>query len=416
LIEDNYVAWGNEKGLAGKNWFTDTLAMLSTAGRMWPNEWPSLSVSNRAARKIKKTHYKQGLGRIGQNQEGAGRSYSQRIVDELNRSISSAPDPIHDIFSIIMGTGMRAEDGHALLFDCLKDDPNDNDFMLLTFWQNKVRKWNTKPLLKKDKGHAYLIDLIAARRKKNIHKYGRETKYLFPSFTGTQENFLTPGWTVLEIKKRCIADDIRDETNKPLSFSWHPLRHTKGTSLAKEGHDVMSIMMELGHASPDMAAVYVNNRLELKKQALMEKGSGKFFTIEGKVDTKIMELMVRKEQLSATRVCGGACSMPSQLGDWCEHANACYTCKHYRADGKDIEFFKHEKLAITDLIEQQKIESNELNDAGHKRMAEILQRRMAKNMDINASLGNIIQAIETTDRYQGDKPMAKKMSLEQPHD
>ena len=108
--------------------------------------------------------------------------------------------------------------------------------------------------------------------------------------------------------------------------------------------------------------------------------------------------------------------MPSQLGDWCEHANACYTCKHYRADGKDIEFFKHEKQAIFDLIEQQKEESAELNQTGHKRLAEILPLRLAKNIHIVASLDNIIHAIETTERYQGNKPMAKKMNLEEAHE
>ena len=34
--------------------------------------------------------------------------------------------------------------------------------------------------------------------------------------------------------------------------------------MAADGHDVLTIMMELGHTSPDMATVYVNNRLELK--------------------------------------------------------------------------------------------------------------------------------------------------------
>lgn len=76
LIEDTYVAWGNAKGFAGKNWFTETIAMLNTAARTWPSQWPSVSVSNRATRKIKKVHYKQGLGRIGRNQECANRAYS----------------------------------------------------------------------------------------------------------------------------------------------------------------------------------------------------------------------------------------------------------------------------------------------------------------------------------------------------
>lgn len=43
---------------------------------------------------------------------------------------------------------------------------------------------------------------------------------------------------------------------------------------AAEGHDILSIMFELSHALPDMASMYVNKRLELKKNALLRKGGG----------------------------------------------------------------------------------------------------------------------------------------------
>ena len=36
-----------------------------------------------------------------------------------------------------------------------------------------------------------------------------------------------------------------------------------------------------------MASMYVNKRLELKKNALLRKGAGRFFTIEGKVDEAV---------------------------------------------------------------------------------------------------------------------------------
>lgn len=59
---------------------------------------------------------------------------------------------------------------------------------------------------------------------------------------------------------------------------------------------------------------HVNNRLQLRKKALMEKDSGAFVTITGEVDEQIGDLLLRKEQMNATRVCGGACSLPSQIG------------------------------------------------------------------------------------------------------
>lgn len=412
LIEGDFLAWGNRKELSGKNWFTDTVAMLQTASRQFPSDWPSLSVSKRAAKKIKKTYYKEGLGRIGYANEGVGRSYSQRVIDELQVAIKDAPSPVPQVFSLILGTGMRAEDGHSILFDCLRPDPDDENFMILHFWQNKVKKWNRKPLAKSDTSHALLIKIIKSQKDAVIRRYGKHTKYLFPNMTGSQESFISQSWTMSVIKKRAVESGVKDEEGNLLSFSWHPLRHTMGTSLAQSGHDILNIMMELGHTSPDMATVYVNNRLELKKKALIEKGGGRFYTIHGKVDDKIGELLVRKEQLAATRVCGGACAMPAQIGDWCDHANACYTCKHFRADEKDVEFFKSEKLAIEALIQEQQEESEELEESGKTRMSEITGRRLRKNKEVYDSLGKIVSAIEEGGIYKGAEHKAKQIKLE----
>lgn len=412
LIGDDFIAWGNNKQLSGKNWYTDAYAMLISASAQFPDKWPALSVNTRVTRKIEKSHYKEGLGRIGYSKEGAGRSYSQNIVDQLSNALINAPYPTYEIFTMILASGMRAEDGHAVLFDCLHDDPHDPNFMTLTFWQNKVRSWNTKPLSKSDKAHYFLIETIERLKKSILAKYGKPTKYLFPTFTGTQESYVRPARTSMDIKKICAANNILDDTGNPLKFSWHPLRHTKGTSMAAEGHDVLTIMMELGHSSPDMATVYVNNRLELKKRALIDKGSGRFFTIEGDVDEKLGELLVRKSAITATRVCGGACSMPAQIGDWCEHANACYTCKHFRADEKDLPFFKVEKIELERVVSEQVIELKDLNDSGKTRMSEILSRRVEKNKQVCNSLNKIVTAIESNEVFSGSVNKFKPVQLD----
>jgi hypothetical protein len=53
------------------------------------------------------------------------------------------------------------------------------------------------------------------------------------------------------------------------STSVDPLRHHRGTQMAADGHDILSIMFELGHASPDMASMYVNKRLDQKNALLL---------------------------------------------------------------------------------------------------------------------------------------------------
>jgi hypothetical protein len=84
-------------------------------------------------------------------------------------------------------TGARAEDLHALLFDCLRPDPHDKRFMLFTFWQNKVSRWNTKPLLTTDPAHRAMIELIEAQQDRVRQRHGHATKYLFPIFYGKRD-------------------------------------------------------------------------------------------------------------------------------------------------------------------------------------------------------------------------------------
>lgn len=137
--------------------------------------------------------------------------------------------------------------------------------MLFTFWQNKVSRWNTKPLLKTDPAHRTMIELIEAQQDQIRQRYGHDTKYLFPVFYGKRESFLGHSWTLQELS--CASRRrIVDGDGKPFDFSWHPLRHHRGTQMAAEGHDILSIMFELGHASPDMASMYVNKRLDLKER------------------------------------------------------------------------------------------------------------------------------------------------------
>lgn len=411
VLEDEFMAWGNNKDLKGKNWFTNSIAALDFAHKRYPSVWPAITISPRVHRKIKGSHYKAGLGRIGHNQEGAGRAIPVKILEEIARHIHELSSPTPTIFALVHGTGMRAEDAHAILFDCLRDDPHDPAFKILTFWQNKVSKWNDKPLQKTDPLHQQLITTIEEQRKRIIEEYGHPTKYLFPTLTGSSESYVKPTTSLQKIKQICIEYNIQDETGKIYNFTWHPMRHAKGTSMAKAGMDILQIMLELGHQSPDMATVYVNNRYQLKKQALIEKGGGKFITIKGEIDESIATLLVKKEELKATRVCGGACSMPKQIGDWCAHANACLTCKHFRADSKDIEYFKSEKAHLIELIEEQSNEAKELAESGRTRLAEITKAREAKNKEIVNNISAIINTIENVGTFAGNESKFQKERL-----
>ena len=408
LTMERYLAWGNARNAAGKNWYTDIVQLMRAAPALLPGQWPRIAVDKRAARRIR---YKQApddpRNRLYASREGANRAAPPEALAAMAARLDELPAPIPAIFMIGITTGARAEDLHALLFDCLQLDPQDKRFMLFTFWQNKVSRWNTKPLLVSDPAHHAMIKLIEAQRDRVRQRYGGATKYLFPIFYGKRESFLGYNWTLQELKLLCLRHGIVDGEGKPFDFSWHPLRHHRGTQMAAEGHDILSIMFELGHASPDMASMYVNKRLELKKNALLRKGGGQFFTIEGKVDAAVGELLLRKETMVATRVCGGACTLPGQLGEWCEHAHACLTCRFFRADGDDVEHFRCERSKLYVAIENLEQEAQDYEEKGQARMADISHKRLQRNKDAVQNTDTIIRSIESHGLYKGAKQRYK---------
>jgi len=152
-----------------------------------------------------------------------------------------------------------------------------------------------------------------------------------------------------------------------------------------------------------MAMTYINHRLELRKKALVEKGGGRFVDIQGRVDDTVVQLLQRKDDARrATRVCGGACTVPEQIGEWCEHAHACLTCKYFRADSGDIEYFRSEKVLLLGLIEQQQKELTTDGHGSRNRLVEIRGRRQERNKKALANVNKIIAALEGDGAYAGN--------------
>src|SRR5690606_7476782 len=114
----------NKRKLVGKNWFTDTVQLLKAAPRLLPGVWPPIPVQARAVRKVERKQAIETRGRLYASKEGANRAAPPRVVDEIARHIGQAPNPIPTIYLLAAAVGARAEDLHALLFDCLERDPH----------------------------------------------------------------------------------------------------------------------------------------------------------------------------------------------------------------------------------------------------------------------------------------------------
>jgi integrase/recombinase XerD len=399
FIDHTFLAWGKEKQFVGQNWYSDPMNMLQWASGYLPAVgWAHLAFDPRNIRRVhsycpKGRHYERKFEEA---------MVPEEVVEQIFRKFETLPPVCKRLLIIVRYTGMRCHDLHSLGFDCLEPDPDDDRFMLLTFYQSKIRKWNIKPLHKDDAAHALVIQAIQDQRKEVRRHWDQDTKYLFPNKLGDVEVALDSSATREAIGAWCIRNDIRDKAGKSYAFGWHDFRHFYGTELALAGHDIHLIQMELGHASLDMSIVYVNQRLKLRKKALLEKGGGRFVTIKGEVDDRIAELAIRKDAVMAVDIPGGLCSLPGQMGEWCEHNRACFTCSYFRADVEQLPFFEKEKRSMTSTLRRLLAEVADLEGKGQLRMAEIGRKRIERTEEGMANIATIVSAIKTEGVYGGN--------------
>ena len=399
FISETFLNWGNARQLVGKNWYADVCNMVQYASSYLTDKgWGDIKIDKRNLRRV------EGMwpGGRGYQLKVAERIIPEDVVERMFQRLDSLDTGSKRLLILGRYTGMRSLDLHSLDFDCLKDDPDDPRFMILTFYQSKVKRWNTKPLLKEDAAHALVIKTIQDQQEDVCREWGRKTKYLFPMRWGDGETHLTANYSRDVINRWIITQGIHDKNGRPWEFGWHGLRHFYGTELALQGHDIALIQMELGHASADMTMVYINRRLQLKKKALLEKGGGKFIDIKGQVDERMADLAVRKDAALVVDVPGGLCALPGQLGEWCEHNRACMTCIHFRADVDQLAFFDQERGAITKTIARLKQEIADFRREGRSRMAEIGEKRLAHNEALLVNLSTIITTIKAEGTYRGD--------------
>lgn len=399
FIGETFLNWGNARKLTGKNWYADVCNLVRYASSHLADwGWPGLVLDKRDLRRV------EGMwpGGRGYQLKVTERTIPDDVMERMFQKLDSLDAVLKRLLILGRYTGMRSADLHALNFDCLQEDPDDPRFMILTFYQSKVQRWNTKPLLKEDAAHALVIMAIREQQAEVRRHWERETNYLFPMRAGDGETPLIGDHTRKAIKRWMLTEDIRTQDGTPWEFGWHGLRHFHGTELALQGHDIALIQMELGHGSADMTMVYINRRLHLKKKALLEKGGGRFIDIKGQVDDTMAGLAVRRDATLAVDVPGGLCTLPGQLGEWCEHNRACMTCIHFRADVDQLAFFDQERAAITETIARLKREIPEFHQQGRTRMAEIGEKRLAHNQALLINLTTIIATIKAEGSYRGD--------------
>ena len=407
FVSNTFLNWGNSEGLIGKNWYADPINLLSWAClNLSVDGWPSLTFDKRNLRKVNG----EWPGGRGYEVNMRERTIPEEVVEQIFEGIESGsfPNLLKRLFIISRYTGMRAGDLHELDWDCLKPDPDDDRFCLLTFFQRKVQKWNTKPLLMEDAAHTMVIEAINAQKQEAVSQFGERPRYLFGVRHGDAESPLGTDHSRDEIAKWCVENRVMEKDGKVHRFRWHSLRHFYGTELALLGHDITLIQLELGHASPDMSMVYVNQRLRLKKKAVLEKGAGRYIDIKGQIDDKVADLAVRRDASLTVDVPGGLCSVPQQIGEWCEHNRACFECAFFRADVEQVSFFESERKALNSTVRRLAAEADGFEADGRVRSAEIGRKRAQRSANALKAVNTVLATIKSKGTYTGTERKYKR--------
>ena len=101
LTMERYLAWGNARNAAGKNWYTDIVQLLRAAPVLLPGQWPRIALDKRAARRIR---YKQApddpRNRLYASREGANRAAPPEALAAMVARLDELPAPIPVIYMI----------------------------------------------------------------------------------------------------------------------------------------------------------------------------------------------------------------------------------------------------------------------------------------------------------------------------
>lgn len=404
LIVEDFKAFGLECGMAGYQWFSDLCVFLHfCADRQLPG-WPILTIGPEHYPRARKSS-RQYLA------ESPERSITPEVLAAILDHMDELPAWVKRLFILGRYTGYRRGDLHACPFHLLQ--PDDGEFMQLIRHHSKTDTVTRQLVKIDDEVGQLIIKTVTDQQIEMREQFGYEPEYLF-STTRTGDAKPTARNPTLSsnlINRLLIRHRVVDPgTGKTASFNWHSLRHHRGTELALQGFDLIFIQSELGHSTPNMTLHYIGRRNDLKKKALREKGAGYFLNIYGDiiVPRSDADTELKKQQILATWTNGGRCGLPAQVGEWCEHADACLGCRHFQADSDSLDYFEERQVRLDATVQAQAMRVEQLTGEGCNRLAEIEGRRLERNRQAQAGCTNIVRTIREHGLYQGTESSYRK--------
>ncbi len=283
---------------------------------------------------------------------------------------------------LIAETGLRAADACSLAFDPLVTDSSGWPCLRFKSW--KMNAEQLVPLSPK------AADAVRAQQARVEQVCPEGSPWLFPAWRDASlpqcYDTFRAAFTAWQARI-----GLHDEAGRTVRITPHQLRHTLGTRLVNQGVPQHIIQRLLGHASPEMTAVYarlhdatVRKEFERYCQSRVDI-EGRLLGFDPEALTADAEWVKHNLNRAADSLPNGYCGRPPQQD--CPHPNACLTCPDFQTTAQFLPVHRQQAETTRTLIAQ-------AEEAGRERLA-------ANHRRVLISLDKIVASLEAL-RAKGD--------------
>lgn len=270
---------------------------------------------------------------------------------------------------VITETGLRAGDACALGAGALV--PDSAGWPCLRFEAHKMRAEQIVPLSDK------AVTAIRDQQRLVAETWPAGSPWLFPCQRDPRLS-LDDNTFRLAFNRWQRVIGLHDETGQQVHVVPHQLRHSLGTRLINQGVPQHVIQRLLGHASPQMTAVYARlHDTTLREE--MERYWKNRVDVEGRLlgfdpeaATADAEWLKHNLGRAADSLPNGYCGRPPRQE--CPHPNACLTCPDFQTTVQFLPVHRRQAEATKELIEVAEADGRERLVANHRRVLANLEK------------------------------------------
>ncbi len=270
---------------------------------------------------------------------------------------------------VITETGLRAGDACALASDTVVTD--SAGWPCLRFEAHKMRAEQIVPLSDK------AVEAIRDQQRLVADTWPQGSPWLFPC---RRDPTLPQSYGTFRAAfnrwQHVIA--LHDETDQRIHVVPHQFRHSLGTRLINQGVPQHVIQRLLGHASPEMTAVYARLHDSTLREEMERYWKnrvdvqGRLLGFDPEAATADAEWLKHNLGRAADSLPNGYCGRPPQQE--CPHPNACLTCPDFQTTVQFLPVHRRQVETTKNLIEQAEASGRDRLAANHRRVLSNLEK------------------------------------------